>query len=221
MSEIPVGAPACFAAASVFAHDSDVCRECKSYDACAAACVQTLESIRNVINVEDLLRRHQAARKQAVKALQKADQEAAAAAPPGGLPPPPLPVTPVQRKTKITKVEFELSPDQQDLIARLPIKPRELAVRLTKTGDLDKYRADLLAGVNTFDQSGPAFLRVATKLLLSGGFTKSTLREAYERDLEWTTGTAQSHVGIVCALLAAFKFVKQEPEGTFVVAAGV
>lgn len=210
----PLNAPACFGAATVFSHDSDICRQCVAFNACADAAIDTLNAIRQIINIDDLLSRHNKAKKAAHQAIQRADQEREAAMPPGNITPP-LSDKPVERRTPTVPVTIEVSSDNESILARLPVKPREIAIRLCKKGDLDQLRDDIAHGRNTFAQSGPGFLRVAIDMLLSGGFAKSELRKRLQEQLGWSEGTAMSHVGIACALLLAFKFA-QESSGRFV-----
>jgi hypothetical protein len=55
----------CFGAASVFDHKSAVCSKCQDFNCCADECLRTLDSIKDLVNVSDLLKRHHAARKAA------------------------------------------------------------------------------------------------------------------------------------------------------------
>ena len=207
-------APGCFAAASVFSHDSNICRMCMAFDACAVASLETLEAIQGIVNVKDLLKRHQSAKKLANEAIKAADEKREASMPPGNVEPP-LPKKPVERKTQVLQVKFEVSSDEEAIIALLPSKPRDIAIRMCKKGEIEALRNDIAEGRNTFAQSGPAFLRVAVALLLTGGFSKSGLRFALQTELKWSEGTAGSHVSIACALFAAFE-IAQEIEGRLV-----
>lgn len=213
MNLTPVNAPGCFSAASVFAQDSEVCRRCGVFDACSDASMKTLKAIRDIVNIEDLMKRHVRAKLEAQTALKEADQKAAAELPPGNLEQPLS--QPVQRKTQVVQIKFEASADEQSIIALLPVKPQVIALSLCKTGMLTRIRSELAAGRNALALSGPGFIRVALTLLLAGGFVKSELNAALQSELKWAEGTASSHVSIVCALLKAFS-VAEEIEGRFI-----
>lgn len=55
--------PGCFSAASVFLHDSEVCRECMAFSPCADASFKVLEAIKGRVDVTELLKKHEAAHK--------------------------------------------------------------------------------------------------------------------------------------------------------------
>jgi len=201
--ERPADAPACFAAASVFSHDSTVCRGCHQFENCATASLRTLEAIKGVINVEDLIRRHEKAKRATAKAV--APSLAANK---------PLPAK-VERKTQMVKVQFEVDKKEGDVIATLPVKPQEIAIRLCKEGKLNEIRKGLDENRNALAESGPQFLRVAVDHLLAGGFTRKELREAFKAELGWGDSTAASHVSMTLALFRSFR-IAQAVEDRFV-----
>lgn len=200
----PAGAPACFAAASVFSHDSNVCRGCPHFAECADASLRTLEAIKGVINVEDLIRRHEKAKRATTKAVEPSIEPATK----------PLPAK-VERKTQVVKVQFEVDQKDGDVIATLSVKPQEIAIRLCKEGKLRDIRKGLDQNRNALAETGPQFLRVAVDRLLAGGFTRSELREAFKAELGWGETTASSHVSMTLPLFKAFK-IAQEVEGRIV-----
>jgi hypothetical protein len=57
-----MNSPGCFGAASVFRRDSGICRACRSFDPCAAESLKRLKAISHLVNVEDLLKEHDAAK---------------------------------------------------------------------------------------------------------------------------------------------------------------
>ena len=200
--ERPTNAPGCFAAASVFAHDSQVCKACPCFDACASASLETLKLIRGAVNVEDLLRRHSAVKAKANVALKARDDAEAASRAPGNVP---HPLSPVERKTDVVKVEF--SKEDGDIVANVPEKTRTTAVRLIKEGIVAELRKRYTAGdLTVLDLVEPKWLRVALTNLASGGFEKSKLRDEFVGLFGWTPATAQSHVSMATALLVSFKF---------------
>lgn len=199
-------APGCYAAASVFGSDSAVCKACVAYEACGAASLETLKRIQNVINVEDLLKRHAAARQKnetGATALARPVPLAVSHVPPAKAKPIDKPV---ERKTSLEKVVFAISDDDQHVLAKLEKqkKARDQALILCKQGKIEECRVQLPRGINPFDKSGPAFLRVVCDMLINGGFTMTTLKERYVKEFEWTDGTASSHWTIAASLLLAF-----------------
>jgi hypothetical protein len=208
---IEKSSPACFGAASVFARDSSICQNCTHFDACGVESLQTLERIKGVIDVSDLFKRHSAARKVSQKALKVADEKADAQLPPGNVQRS-EPKEPVIRKTKVAQVKFEVDDATGLVVAKLPVKSREIAIRMCKAGSLEELREDVKVGVNTFKSGGPAFLRVTVDKLLGGGFTRRSLKEAFISELGWSENAASSHVSISCSLLGAFELVKEVEE---------
>lgn len=211
--EAPMNAPGCFAAASVFCHDSEVCRQCCAFDACSSAALNTLEKIKGVVNVKDLLKRHEKARRVSQAAIKKADEEREATLPPGNLQQPLM--KPVKRKTQVTTVAFDVSAKDDAIIAKLPVKSQQIAVALCKRGMLDAIQRGMQEGRNALDENGPAWLRVALTLLLRGGCTKSELRESIRQELNWAESSAGPHASMAWVLLTAFG-VAQETEGRLV-----
>lgn len=209
-------APGCYGAASVFSMDSQVCQACVAFQECGDAAIKTLEAIKSTINVTDILARHQAARQKAmaIKVKRQAPQPVEQS---------PIPVAqpkpidkPVERKTAMQRVTFEISGADQAVIMKIgekSVKTKEQAIVLCKQNKINAMRADLPKGVNPFDTSGPSFLRVACDMLLRGGFTKATYKARLMADLAWTDGTAGSHVAIACALLYSFGIVVGKGDG--------
>lgn len=213
--EKPATAPGCFAAASVFSHDSEVCRGCVAFRECASASFETLAQIRNVIDVSDLLKRHDKAKKASRKVISEIDEANAAALPPGNKM---LLLTgTVERKTEVVKVTFDVSEDDESVIATLPVKARPVAVMFCKTGMLGRVKKCLQEGRNALVETGPGWLRVAIDLLLSGGFVRSELREAMRRELSWEDSSAGPHTSMAVALLVGFG-IANEMEGRLVLA---
>lgn len=211
----PTDAPGCFASASIYANDSSVCQRCVAYDACSAASLETLEAIKGIVNIDDFMKRHHKARSAAQVAMKESDEVEAAALPPGNVPQP-TPERPVERKTKVVQVTFEVSEDEQSIIAKLNKKPGVEAVRLCSSGMIPEIRKCITDKRNPFTEK-PRFLRVAFDLLLSGGFSRHELRDALVSQLSWEPSSAVSHVAIATDLLLAFGFI-QENAGRFVFA---
>jgi hypothetical protein len=210
----PIDAPGCFASASVFSHDSSVCQRCSAFDACTGASLQTLEMIKGIVNIDDFLKRHQRARKVAQVVMKDFDEMEAETLPPGNIPKPD-PVRKVERKTKVVKVMFELSKDEEFIIAKLQVKPKAQAILLCTSGKMIEVRKALSERRNPFTVSDPDYLRITIDRLLAGGFSKKSLCESFVGEIGHKYDTARSHMGIVCALLVGFGFAK-EHEGKFV-----
>lgn len=210
----PNNAPACFAAASIFTHDSDVCRQCSAFDACAAASLDTLNQIRHIVNVADLLKRHDKAKKVSREAIKAADDKAAAELPPGnGQPPLPQAVT---RKTDVATIKFELTAQEEAVVAKLTSKKvQELVVRMLKRGAMVQVKQSIKEKRNTVAQSEPEWLRIAVDHMIAGGFTRTELRESLASKLDWNDGTTGPHASMAALMFKGFG-IAQEVEGRVV-----
>lgn len=214
-------APGCFAAASVYGSDSVVCQACPAFSACGEASVKRLQEIRELVDVSDLLKRHAAARQKAINTQMEMMQALRPPARTAPVAPSPIPVAqpkpvkePIERKTTVAKVTFEPSPADQaalDAIAS-KVKVHEQALVLVKGNKFNEMRAMLPKGENPFAVRGPKYLRIACDMLTNGGFTKASLKARLVADLEWTDGTAASHVTIAVMLLYAFGIAAQDQE---------
>lgn len=205
-------APGCFAAASVFAHDSEVCRKCQVFDGCAAESLKTLEAIKSLVNVSDLLRRHDAAKRSARQ------HNTVVAEGSGEVPNAASPISkPVTRVTKVERVTYAVPVEHELILASLPVKPQDQARRMCAEGLIDKIKEGLLEGRNALSESKPRFLCLAVDRLLAGGFSKRDLRESFQNELGWGESTASSHVSITLPIFVGFG-IAQEISGQFVVA---
>lgn len=209
-------APGCFASASVYGADSVVCQACPAYNECGNASLKTLESIRQLVDVRDLMERHKAARQRVAARL----------APPGGAKPvvaSPIPVSqpaagPIERTTGMIKTTFDASPEDQatiDMLGNKNIKAKEQAITLCKTNRINEMREQLPIQGNPFNTSGPKYLRVACDMLIRGGFTKASFKMRLMEELGWVDTTAGSHVALACALLYSFKIASPDQSGSF------
>lgn len=204
MIEKPVDAPACFAAATVFSRDSEICRGCSAFEECAGASLETLQRIQQIVDVSDLLKRHAIVRKREVKPVEKDDVTVG------------TPISAVQRKTNVERVTMTIKEaDEQVLACIQSKKPKEIVLQMAKSGSLDLMREGLKKGENGLAKTGPSFMREAVYALLDGGFTKLQLRDLFVNRLNWTENTAASHVSIAVAILKSFKLVREE-SGRFV-----
>jgi len=206
--------PGCFASASVFAHDSEVCRACCEFAECSAESLKTLEQIKGLVNVSDLLKRHEAARKASGKFSAPAPQEqpsvviAGAAPTRKEAPPQPIlpkpPTEPVVRKTRVEKVEFEIAPEDEAIISTLPKKPGEHARILCKRNMFEKIKADLQSSRNALRDSSPVFIAIAIDQLINGGCTRKELAAVYMSKTGMKETAAAPHATQAFQILTAF-----------------
>lgn len=200
-------APGCFGSASVYSQDGEMCQRCVAFTECGHTAIQSLATLRTLVDVTDIIKRHQAARHKANNTM----------APPrsNSLEITTVPVTkalpvvaPILRQTTKARVTFEISQKDQNVIAMIgksSVKAMEQAVVLCKYNLITEGIIALKRQENPFAKTGPAWLRVACAMLLEEGFTKASLRERLVKDLEWTDGTAASHVSMAWFILASFK----------------
>ncbi len=209
-------APGCYAAPSVFAQDSAVCQQCPAFDACSAACLDTLKALRDKINIEDILSRHRHVK---AASIERATPEAAKPDFSKFLPPMRKPPEQkVERKTPRVAFATELSPQHESIIGTIPQKnARELAAKWVKKGRLEHIRAELAARRNPFADQKVNHEFVACELLVAGPVTKLALKKAFMKRLgnrqPWDEATASSHVGIVLPVLVAFGIAIETDQG--------
>lgn len=210
-------APGCFASASVYGVDSVVCQACPAYADCGDASVKTLQEIRQLVDVTDLLARHKAAR--AAARLKNPPQKKP-------VEPSTVPVSqpttgePIERTTAMAKVIYEITPEDQaaiDYIGSKNTKAREQAIVLCKNGKVNDMRAMLPVQRNPFTESGPKYLRVACDMLMRGGFTRASFKTQLMTELGWGEGTAASHFALASALLYSFKIAVPDSTGAFTI----
>lgn len=196
-------APGCFGSPSVFSNDSKVCNTCDAFGSCRSASIETLQTIRQVINIEDLLALHSSTRVKVAKRI-------ARPAPPEK---PAMSFKPVKRQTTVAKVHFEISDDLKSLIAVMQNKKAQaVSVLLCKTGKFSEIVDALKHGKNPL--TTPNYFRVACDMLISGGFTRESLKSQLMDELGWLEGSAAPHVSILVATLTGLK-VAIEKSGHF------
>lgn len=205
-------APACYGSPSIFAYDSKCCRGCFAFEPCSQESFLTLDKIKGLVNVEDLLKHHAKARAHAQARLRLEDAAKAAARPPGNIP---QPLLAVERKTKVLKVEFAVPKHLEAIVAKLSDDARVMTVNLFKSGQLDHIKSELSAGRNPHATTGPGWLRVSLSMILDGGFTKRSLAERLMADLKQTKQTAASYATNIWQVMVIAGLVKAT-EGGFV-----
>lgn len=198
--------PGCFGAATTYAMDAAFCQKCHAFEACGKEAMQTLERIKNVVRIDDLVKRHRAAREKAIQEMIARDRLVIAAAPPGPIATP-TPTKPVARVTPLEKVEFEVSEKHSRAIAKMPVKAQSFAMMLCKRGLVQMMRRDM---VNKKTTPGiPKWLAIAMQMLNEEGFTRASLKTRLVSELGWTDSTAASHISIATALLIGFEIAME------------
>lgn len=211
-----VNGPACFAAASCFAYDSEVCKSCTLYVECGKASMQTLERLQEVINVKDIIKRHEKARLSCIKKLADEDALARAERKPGNIERD-VPKG-IERETPIENVQFDLTAEQSKLIEKLPVKAQSFAVTLCKSGMIDQIKNDLAQNKNALQDKGPRWIALAIDMLLKGGFKRSELKQALITGMTWGDSTAGSHTSLVVKIFLIFNIAVENNQGCLVTA---
>ncbi|MEN2544814.1 hypothetical protein AAER90_07645, partial [Acinetobacter baumannii] len=89
------------------------------------------------------------------------------------------------RATKVEKVFFEPTPEQQELIVKLPVKAQSFALTLVKSGLVTEIKDGLAKNENAMKGKTPVWLSLAVEKLLLGGYTRSELKKAFMEELNW------------------------------------
>lgn len=208
--------PGCFGAASVFSHDSEICQKCQAFSSCSEESVRTLEAIKGLVNVADLLKRHEAVRakkRRSVAAVSDTGDENHTNV---AIKPAPI-HKPVARTTPVEKVDFGVPVEHEAIIAKLSKKSGECATKLCRHGLIDRIKEDLQAGRNTLSAREPNFIRIAIDGLNAGGFDRRELKAMFIEGSSMGESAAASHVSIALPILFGFGFA-QENNGRIVVA---
>lgn len=204
--------PGCYGAISVFSRDSNVCRECGCIEACGKEAMLTLESIRGLIDVSDIIRKHDAIKVKLESGIEeKVTEDVSDIAVQSKI------QEATERISKKEIIEFSISSKDEAVISAISAKnPKKLAETLCKSGLLSQIREDIKEGRNAMSDRQPRFVAVAIDCLIAGGFTRKELKSTFIERLDWTEGSALSHVGIVLPVLTGFGLA-QEIEGRIVV----
>jgi hypothetical protein len=212
-----LNAPGCYAAPSVFSHDSEVCQGCPAFESCSQECIKTLQELRERVNIEDILARHRRAKASTIEQ----------AKPPNAvpkidigkfLPSVKVPVEKVEQAPKPKEPQVEVPDDHQKVLDALKEKPRALALKWCRDGMIEKIRSDLAQGINPFaSQARQNFESVTCELLINGAVTKQALKKAFMTRLgakrPWSEGAAASHVNIALQALQGFGIIVETAEG--------
>lgn len=203
-------APACFGAVSCFSRDSCYCQNCPAFEACEQQSYKTLQSIKDVVNVNDLLKQHEKAKmaQEYKRQALRDEMNAARNKTSGGIQPKKPAI--VQRATKVEKVVFEPSADQEALIVKLPVKAQSFAMTLVKSGLVSEIKNRIKNGENALAGKKPAWMALAIQKLIEGGYTRSELKQIFMKDLGWKENSAQSHVSLAFVLLTCFGIAHED-----------
>lgn len=174
-----------------------------------------LQSISERINVSDLIKKHAVAQAKATPArserhheVETRDARVIQRA---------QPIAPIQRKTRLETVTFEIDPTTATAIAQIGNKKASAqAVTLCKTGTVDQMIASLNEQKNPFPEL-PKWLNIMGDKLAgpAESFTRAGLKAAFMEQLGWKDQTAGSHVSIAVAMAVGLGIVV-EHEGSFI-----
>ena len=196
--------PGCFGSPSVFSVDSNICRNCASGAACQPKAHETLERIKNSVDVRDLIARHEKI-KSAVQARNPR-------------PHPGNPVTwrdlpaqntkQVARSTERVKTEYEISPLEMALLEKCPDSVQKVAIDLLKKGYKTNFVAALKQHKNPFAGYSLNFIEIAGDLLLNGVFTRDDYMQRLQRITKAQEASCRSKVSIGVAVLKALMLIE-------------
>lgn len=194
--------PSCFGLPSIYHQESPRCRDCSHREGCESTAYAKLVALSRSVDVTDALARFQH-RAGPVRPVEAHETVSLSAVPP-------------ERSARRERLKVSLNDIDQALIDALPVKVATKVRRMMQR-NMDQMARHLLAqGKNPFPLKGAGFLHVACELLLSGGFTRSRLRQTYVERFGWTNGTAAAHVSNVTAMFPALRIAIEGSDGAFV-----
>lgn len=229
----PADAPACFAAPSVFSHEAVACKQCRAFSSCSDASFETLQRLGQKIDVNDLLRRHKAARIARGGLPDPIENRPPIPAQTPGLPATevieemavPVHETPLQaakrRKTAVSYVAVPFTCYEEDLLSQANVNTKALANTLWSVGlPASLIASELRKGVNPCDSSVPSHFSVMCDLLIQGGVTQRLLRSELEKrggknGGQQSPSTAMSYASVLFAFCKLFG-IAQENAGKLV-----
>lgn len=201
--------PGCFGSPSVFSVDSAVCRSCSSGAECQPKAHETLERIKNSVDVRDLLVRHEKIK--------------AAVAAKNPRPHPGNPISwrelsikddkPVARSTERVKTEYEVSEVEMALLSKCPESVQKVAIDIVKKGYKVNFVAALNQRKNPFAGYSLNFIEIAGDLLLQGSFSREDYTERLQRITKAQEASCRSKVSIGIAVLKALMLIESIENG--------
>lgn len=194
----------CFGSPTCHASDSLVCKACAVYDECGTESLKTIERIREIVNVDGLLRDHKQARLKNLAESDSIDKPAVK--------------KPIESPALVVveaKVTYDIDEERQKLIVTLPVKAQSFALTLCKSGLLDRIKESMPLGLNPLEKCGPKWLSIALSMLMNGGFKRSELKAQLMAKLEWTESSAASHTSLAVKLFETFEIAKENSGNEF------
>jgi hypothetical protein len=162
------------------------CQECVWFKSCTVRSRKTLLKIHKELDVSELLANHSLETK-------------------------PNCSNDVVRKSagRIKVKRFEVSDDAQSLMQMMPNKAAKVVEQLERKGiDL---KVELRSRLNPFLIHKPKFMETPCRLLIQGGFNRTTLTYHLHKDNpKWTKETQRSHEAIIMAVLNHLDIVKED-----------
>lgn len=105
-----------------------------------------------------------------------------------------------------------LTSDQKRLVESMPKKVAAYLMTLWRKGVPERVRECARRGQNPFDCGRFRPAKVAYDMIVNGGFTKQSLRVAYQDSLGWTENAAFSQVSIIWRVFQALEIGAEEGE---------
>lgn len=189
--------------------------QCPSFTECADVSLTRLQSMSERIDVSDLIKKH--TRAQAYARPDRAQRHQSDETRDTRVIQRAQPIEPIQRKTRLETVTFEIDPDTQSAIALIGNKKASAqAVLLCKSLTVDMALKDLNAGTNPFAPT-PRWLHIVGNMLCpsSEPVTKNAIKAEFMQQLGWKDQTAASHVSIAVSLITGLG-IAVEQDGQFI-----
>lgn len=186
----------CFGAPSVFQHKSPACGRCSDRAGCVEQVRDNLPLVGERVDASDI-------------AIEFRNGQIEA----GGIEPviPPASQSPIpDRAVPTRKVKYVLSAEQQAICNALPKKAGKVLDTLIRNGKLDAMLSQPKLGINPFRDGTPNWMEVTFDALLSGGFSKKSLKELLMSRLRWGETTAFPHVTKAVSILTAIGVIREE-----------
>lgn len=202
-----IGAPGCFGSPSTFKRTSEICRVCPAIETCGEKAAEKLKSLSKVGNISDFIIRHDSAAAQlGGKLVHESDDVEVEVK------------KPLKRTQPVAMAKRAYTDVELAIVSSLPKKVVAMGKQFINTGLSATAHKALLGGSNPFPYDGKRFLHLASKLLLSDGFTRQELKALY-MEHGMSDGTAASHVSMAIALFKAFK-IAVETENKIIINKG-
>lgn len=192
--------PGCFGSPSVYTAESVHCMRCASYKDCGPASIDSLERIKGLVDVQDLIQRHRQARQKSIKSSASKDiddkkaqwEESAKSL-----------ADDERREPQVRTTErVKIAVKNELLSMTLGNEAREIAVKIIRSNAIGVALEMLRKGINPFVQTRHRLLIQTGDLLVSGGFTKAQLVKFCKDELGWEARESEMHVSTLIAILS-------------------